>query len=103
MPYCENASHQRCLQNQESIRQSAIARAAGDPVAIRAADIAYHRAIAKSAVENGVPATQAQTALRELGFAETPETFTRTDSTEIVWAAESIRLRSRRHFQRAGL
>jgi hypothetical protein len=54
-------------------------------------------------VENGVPATQAQTALRELGFAETPETFTRTDSTEMCLGGGEYQIEVAATFSEGGI
>jgi hypothetical protein len=48
-------------------RQVAVAAASGNQASITAATIAYHRAVGKSALANGVGVEASMSALRSLG------------------------------------
>jgi hypothetical protein len=67
IPYSSSTAHNSAAYMAELTRQNAIAAAAGNQASIIAADVAYHRAIAKSALASGVSASVSLSALRALG------------------------------------
>jgi len=64
--YSENSGHRAALLSAEQTRQASSPPDASQAT-LKAADIAFYRSALASAVANGVPTSQFEFALRELG------------------------------------
>jgi hypothetical protein len=67
--YSGNVTHDNNVGQAEMVRQVAVVAAAGNQASINAAGVAYHKAVVKSGLANGVGVEPNMTALRALGQA----------------------------------
>jgi hypothetical protein len=63
----DNKAHAATCQAAEMSRQVSVSAAGGNAASIRSAEIIYYRAVVASCVANGLPSTNFEQALRDLG------------------------------------